>query len=176
MTKIGICLTMSMFIVFVVVGCMGKTQDHQQSVSASATIGTAKMLKGGTIIVKLHGESGGRMREIKYELKPGNPGYQEFKRNIGGIKVGEEKLIFPPPESPCVSPNIGTAKMLQDGTIVLHIRGETNGMTAEKQYEVKPGDPSYKSTLNHLGGLKPGEVKPVPPWLGVKRTSGVCTG
>lgn len=28
----------------------------------------------------------------------------------------------------------------------------------------KPDDPKYKETLEHLGGLKIGEEKPVPPW------------
>jgi hypothetical protein len=28
----------------------------------------------------------------------------------------------------------------------------------------KPGDPKYQETLEHLGGMKPGEEKSVPPW------------
>ena len=28
----------------------------------------------------------------------------------------------------------------------------------------KPGDPMYEKIKEHLGGIKPGEEKPVPPW------------
>lgn len=174
MNKIATSLTIVTFIGFAAVGCMGKTPDHQQASPASATIGTAEMLKGGTIVVRLHGKQDGKMRELKYELKPDDQGYQVFKKNIGGIKVGEQKPIYPPPASPCPSPSIGSARMLQNGTIVLNLRFETNGMIGGSQYKVKPGDPSYKSTLDHVGGLKPGEVKPVPPWPSDKNANNGC--
>jgi hypothetical protein len=29
---------------------------------------------------------------------------------------------------------------------------------------VKSKDPSYTKTLAHIGGLRPGQKKPVPPW------------
>jgi hypothetical protein len=28
----------------------------------------------------------------------------------------------------------------------------------------KPQDAEYRRILEHIGGLKPGETKPVPPW------------
>src|SRR5262249_36562973 len=27
-----------------------------------------------------------------------------------------------------------------------------------------PSDPKYQETLRHIGGIRPGEQKPVPPW------------
>ena len=62
-------------------------------------------------------------------------------------------------------PNIGVATMEKDGTIVLLLRSEAeDGTVAESEFRIKPGAPNYESTLQHLGGLKPGETKPVAPW------------
>jgi len=174
MNKIAKSFTIVTFAGLAAVGCMGKTPGHQQASPASATIGTAEMLKGGTIVVRLHGKEGGKMREIKYELKPDDQGYQAFKKNIGGIKVGEKKPIYPPPEAPCPSPSIGSARMLKDGTIVLNLRAVSKGRIGEAQFRVEPSDPSYKNTLDHVEGLKPGEVKPVPPWPSDKDVNNGC--
>jgi hypothetical protein len=76
---------------------------------------------------------------------------------------------------------IGSAEMERDGTIRLHLRAppfpappeglrpsvpwprpeETIGYG---EIELAPGDPSYEDLLRHLGGLRPGQSKPVPPW------------
>lgn len=59
--------------------------------------------------------------------------------------------------------SIGTALMNADGTITLNIRtipgGPLDGVVASR-----PGDPNYARILSHLGGMQPGEKKPVPPW------------
>jgi hypothetical protein len=61
--------------------------------------------------------------------------------------------------------SIGSATMKEDGTIVLMLRAEgPGGMTGDALITYKPDDPKYQETLEHLGGLKPGEEKPVPPW------------
>ena len=62
-------------------------------------------------------------------------------------------------------PSVGVATMDNDGTIVLRLRAEGDGRTvAESELRIKPKDPNYDSTLQHLGGLKAGETKLVPPW------------
>jgi hypothetical protein len=59
--------------------------------------------------------------------------------------------------------SIGTALMGADGTITLNIRsipgGPLDGVLASK-----PGDANYARILSHVGGMQPGEKKPVPPW------------
>lgn len=61
------------------------------------------------------------------------------------------------------SGSIGTALMGADGTITLNIRavpgGPLDGVLASK-----PGDANYARILSHVGGMQPGEKKPVPPW------------
>ena len=61
--------------------------------------------------------------------------------------------------------SIGSATMQDDGTIVMNLRvDEPDGMIGDGQVQCKPTDPEYADVLQHLGGLKPGESKPVPPW------------
>jgi hypothetical protein len=61
---------------------------------------------------------------------------------------------------------IGDAKMDKDGVIHAWLRaelpdGEGHGDSFMK---IEPKDESYQEWLKHLGGLKPGECKLVPPW------------
>jgi len=63
-------------------------------------------------------------------------------------------------------PTIGVARMRPDGTIELHLRATAGpgGPVGHGLLEYPPGHPRYQEVLRHLGGLKPGEVKNVPPW------------
>jgi hypothetical protein len=55
--------------------------------------------------------------------------------------------------------------MLPDGTIHLRLRAPLpGGGSGEGEFDYPPGDPDYLAILAHLGGLKPGETKPVSPW------------
>jgi hypothetical protein len=61
--------------------------------------------------------------------------------------------------------SIGSARMEEDGTIVLELRAEgPKGLTGDALLTYPPGHPDYKIILRHLGGLKKGEIKRVPPW------------
>lgn len=62
------------------------------------------------------------------------------------------------------SASIGQARMNPDRTIVLDLRASDGNATGDAQLSYKPGDPHYDEVLHHLGGLSPGEVKPVKPW------------
>lgn len=61
--------------------------------------------------------------------------------------------------------SIGVATMLPDGTIVLDLRAEgAGGTVGHGRLTYPPDHRDHASVLRHLGGLRPGEVKPVPPW------------
>jgi hypothetical protein len=60
--------------------------------------------------------------------------------------------------------SIGAATMTRDGAITLRLRAEGPGMTGEGTLVYKRGDARYDDVLRHIGGIKPGETKPVPPW------------
>jgi hypothetical protein len=53
---------------------------------------------------------------------------------------------------------IGTAKMREDGTIVLDLRHPW------MHREIPPSHPEHAGIVAHVGGLTPGQEKPVPPW------------
>lgn len=60
---------------------------------------------------------------------------------------------------------IGTARMEDDGTIVLDLRAEgPGGIEGDAQEIYPPHHKDYAEILRHLGGLQPGETKFVPPW------------
>jgi hypothetical protein len=61
--------------------------------------------------------------------------------------------------------SIGVASMTEDGTIWLQLRAEgEQGQVGDALLIYKPGDPMYEEVKRHLGGIRPGEHKPVPPW------------
>lgn len=57
------------------------------------------------------------------------------------------------------------ATMSEDKTIILDLRAEgRKGEIGTGRITYAPSDPQYNDILKHLGGLKVGEKKPVPPW------------
>ena len=55
--------------------------------------------------------------------------------------------------------------MQEDGTLVLDLRAEASGGTLGDARLVYAKDhPQYADILEHVGPLKPGQRKPVPPW------------
>jgi hypothetical protein len=59
---------------------------------------------------------------------------------------------------------IGSATMSVDGTITVHLTRTADGQFLQGTFTYAVGDPDYQKTLDHIGGLKPGETKPVRPW------------
>lgn len=60
---------------------------------------------------------------------------------------------------------IGNATMRDDGTLVLDLVAEgPSGEHGLAQFVYPPDHPRYRQVLDHLGGMKPGEQKVVPPW------------
>jgi hypothetical protein len=126
-----------------------------------ASIGVATMLADGTIVYRLRGGCIGRPEdaEVVWKYPLGSAGYASAKDRVGGIKPGETKNV---PPSPAV---IGMATMSSDRTIHLHLWGKSEqGAVAEGVFDYKPDDPKYQQILQHLGGITPGQSKPVPPF------------
>ncbi len=59
---------------------------------------------------------------------------------------------------------IGTARMLADGTIELDLIARQGATTGHGRLTYPPGHPDREMILRHLGGLRVGEAKPVPPF------------
>jgi len=88
---------------------------------------------------------------------------------------------FPPEVRSDSSDSIGWARMARGGTIHLHLRPPSRWAQEERllatvpwsspeeligygDVELDPKDQHYFDVLRHLGGLRPGETKPVPDW------------
>jgi hypothetical protein len=79
--------------------------------------------------------------------------------NIAGCHSMKTARINPLP------PSIGHAEMSDDGTINLYLVAYGHhGEIGHGMMTYKAGDADYQMMLDHLGGLKPGERKPVAPW------------
>lgn len=61
---------------------------------------------------------------------------------------------------------IGDAKMNADGALHVWLRAEmpAGGGHGDSVMTISPGDKDYQKWLDHLGGMKPGDSKLVPPW------------
>ena len=67
-------------------------------------------------------------------------------------------------ENPASEPSVGVARMMENGTILIGIRGPGVDGPLQAVLMVEPGDNNYQQIIDHVGGLKPGETKSIPPW------------
>lgn len=96
------------------------------------------------------------------------------KRRIAAIVVlaasafaGGAAAQTSPNVIPCSAvASIGTAEMANDGTITLHLQSLWPDPVAEGEIVYAPDDPQYDEIKKHLGGIAPGDKKPVPPLCG----------
>lgn len=88
---------------------------------------------------------------------------QSWGRVAFAFARGKECLVSVSLDAPELS--IGSATMTKDGTIILDLRAEgAGGMAGDARLVYPRGHKQYDEILKHLGGLRPGETKPVPPW------------
>lgn len=60
--------------------------------------------------------------------------------------------------------SIGSARMKEDGTLVLHLRAQTGDAVGQGYFEYAPDHAEYASIREHVGPIAPGEERPVPPF------------
>ena len=74
-----------------------------------------------------------------------------------------EAPASPAADAPAQHKVIGQASMQADRTIVMDLRMEdaATGSVGDSRVQYPPGSPHYQGILDHLGGLQPGEFKPV---------------
>jgi hypothetical protein len=82
----------------------------------------------------------------------------------GALEAAENSPPTEPKENPAAAKSIGMARMLEDGTILVGVPGPGSGDRAQAVLALRPGDTQYQPLLEHVGGLKAGETKPIPPW------------
>ena len=90
----------------------------------------------------------------------GSKGAKDVKQNKATSKNSAKSK-----KSGAQTESIGTATMKADGTLILDLRAKGEDGTIGDSRLVYPKDhKQYSEILKHIGGLKPGESKPVPPW------------
>jgi hypothetical protein len=67
----------------------------------------------------------------------------------------------PPAEAPA---SIGSATIDEAGVITLTLRAEGPGVVGDALFTYRPGDREYDEVLRHIGPIRPGETRQVPPW------------
>ncbi|HZC56754.1 MAG TPA: hypothetical protein VE396_12030 [Xanthobacteraceae bacterium] len=69
-----------------------------------------------------------------------------------------------PPVTCATVDSIGMAQMSADGTITLHLKSLWPDPSNDTDLTYAPDDPQYDEIKKHLGGMAPGESKPIPPF------------
>jgi hypothetical protein len=69
-----------------------------------------------------------------------------------------------PPVTCATVESIGTAQMATDGTITLHLQSLWPDPKENTDLAYAPDDPQYDDIKKHLGGIEPGQSKPIPPF------------
>jgi len=70
----------------------------------------------------------------------------------------------PPAAEEPLPKSIGNARMLDDGSLQLMLRGTgPNGSIAETSAVLRPGEERYESMLKILGPMVPGDSRLIPP-------------
>ncbi len=70
------------------------------------------------------------------------------------------------PEAGGAAESVGVAVCKPDGTIEMMLRAKgPKGEIGEAMKVYKPADPKYAGIVAHLGGIKPGQSKPIPPFV-----------
>jgi hypothetical protein len=87
------------------------------------------------------------------------PARVETRDASGGRASTNQVMDSAAPSAPTTGTIIGRARMSADKTITLDLF-----VPASSQVRYEPSHPQYRSVLEHIGGLTPGEEKPVPAW------------
>ncbi|HEY9756608.1 MAG TPA: hypothetical protein V6C97_15680 [Oculatellaceae cyanobacterium] len=90
----------------------------------------------------------------------------------GRAKAKPSSDVKPPAEAKSLSTSgessaktpIGEAWLEKDGTLTMHLMRDGEGHYLDAQFSYKKTDKDYGETIKHIGGIKPGEHKLVPPF------------
>lgn len=108
-------------------------------------------------------DNGDQLSEAPVEMGNATEALQRFADE--GTKLLMQRRTRRSQETPA----IGMADMSEDGTINLHLH--TDGeVIADALISYKRNDKQYSSIMEHLGGIKPGEIKVVAPFTEQTKT------
>ena len=82
---------------------------------------------------------------------------------VAQFKLAQFKKDLPPVTCATVE-SIGTAEMAASGTITLHLKSLWPDPHEDSDLTYAPDDLQYDDIKKHLGGIAPGQLKPIPPF------------
>jgi hypothetical protein len=82
---------------------------------------------------------------------------------LAQFRLAQFKKDLPPVTCATVE-SIGVAEMSADGTITLHLKSLWPDPHEDSDLAYAPDDPQYDDIKKHLGGIEPGQSKPIPPF------------
>jgi hypothetical protein len=82
---------------------------------------------------------------------------------LAQFKLAQFKKDLPPVTCATVE-SIGIAEMSADGTITLHLKSLWPDAHEDSDLTYAPDDPQFDEIKKHLGGIEPGQSKPIPPF------------
>lgn len=114
-------------------------------------VGVLEMSTDGTLTLEMFEAPQGANTQT---IKPTDRYYERHIQEVGGIHPGERKFIYR---------SAGEVTMSDDGSIryIMNAFSES-GEAFGTSGIAKPGDPNYEDLLKRVGGLKPGQTKPLP--------------
>jgi hypothetical protein len=86
-----------------------------------------------------------------------------FATSVAWPASAQFKKDLPPVTCSTVE-SIGIAEMAADGTITLHLKSLWPDPKEDSDLTYAPDDPQYDEIKKHLGGIEPGQSKPIPPF------------
>jgi hypothetical protein len=92
------------------------------------------------------------------DTEPNRPGLDLVSLSQQSAKPEEHKVPDDKLES------IGVASIDSEGTLHLRLKSSGPGPAGEAYIMYKKTDKNYAEVIAHIGGIKPGEFKSVPPW------------
>jgi hypothetical protein len=103
-----------------------------------------------------------RIKPLRHALlRMAGPVFAVFAANLDAAAAADSVPI------PCEAiDSVGRAQMSADGAITLRLHTLWPQPYTESQHIYAPDDPQYAFIKRHLGGIAPGEIKPVPPLCG----------
>lgn len=114
-------------------------------------IGTATMAADGTLTIHTDASPPGAQEQT---YKPADPAYAATVQMIGGIAKGQTKTLYE---------SAGEVTMNADGSISYSLAAYSpSGEQFRQAGDAKPGTVNYETLVKRVGGLKPGETKPIP--------------
>ena len=135
----------------VLIGCASAERQHFGANAQCAPFGYASMSAEGVLTIRILQPSA----DLVSVYAPIHPAYRSWVNWAGNPTPGQSRPI---------PRYAGMVSMASDGVVtVIEGGGAEGGVVVEpRQITIPPGDWRYQQAVDRVGGLEPGQFKPIP--------------